>query len=178
MRPRSLLLPLSLSLFLGVAGCDAGDHDHDVIGNDVVVVNFSFDGSDLDVNTDATVGSYQRSVSAITDDIFDEGAVLLYADGELILDGGAGTWTALPVTQGVDLDDDLIVDYTLTFTYSYDVGDLYVDIISSATGTVFEDLPRTDFKLIVIAGGPSGTLRGVDRTNYEAVRQALGIAAE
>ncbi|MDX1439006.1 MAG: hypothetical protein R3284_03795 [Rubricoccaceae bacterium] len=159
------------------AGCDAYQ-DVVVIGNDIIVRNFSFSGSNIDVNQDGSIGSYHREVDELTSDIVDDGAVLLYADGELILDGGAGTWTALPFTQGVDIDDDLIVDWTLTFTYSYDIQDLYVDIIASATGFTFDDFPRTDFKLVLIPGNlyvGSGKA-GIDYSNYEAVRQAYGIA--
>lgn len=175
---RPFLSALALVGLIGFsAGCDTYQ-DVVVIGNDIIVRNFSFSGNNLDVNADASIGSYHREVDEMTSDIVDDGAVLLYADGDLILDGGAGTWTALPYTQAVDFDDDLIVDYTLTFTYSYDLQDLYVDIIGSATGLTFEDLPRTDFKLVLIPGDlyVGNAKTGIDYSNYEAVRQAYNIA--
>ncbi len=159
------------------AGCD-NYQDVVVIGNDIFVVNFSFDGGDLDVSDDGTIGSYHRSVSELNSDVADDGAVLLYGDGELLFgSGGSGTWTALPVTVGVDEDGDEYIDYSLTYSYSYDIQDLYVDLIASSP-LDFSGHARTDFRLVLIPGNlyVGNARAGIDYSNYDAVMQAYGAA--
>lgn len=159
------------------AGCDSYQ-DVIVIGNDIIVRNFSFDGGDLDVSDDGTIGSYHREVLELNSDVADDGAVLLYADGELLFGSGAsGTWTALPVTIGVDEDGDEFIDYSLTYSFSYDIQDLYIDLIGSSP-LIFEDLPRTDFRLVLIPGNlfVGNARAGIDYTDYEAVQRAYDLS--
>ncbi|HLT48505.1 MAG TPA: hypothetical protein VK002_14820 [Rubricoccaceae bacterium] len=173
--PASLLLLLPLLLPV-VSGCDQHE-DIVVIGNDIIVRTFSVSGDDLTISNDNLVGSYHREVPEMTADVVDDGAVLLYADGSLLLSGGGGTWTALPFSIGVDEDGDLFVDYTVSFTYSYDLQDLYIDVVASDTIYPFEDLPRTEYKLVLIPGDlfVSSAKSGLDYSDYEAVRQAYGL---
>lgn len=175
---RSVLAVTALAGILAFStGCDTYQ-DVVVIGNDIIVRNFSFDGGDLDVSDDGTIGSYHREVSELNSDIADDGAVLLYADGELLFGtGGSGTWTALPVTVGVDEDGDEYIDYSLTYSFSYDIQDLYVDLIGSSP-LDFGGLPRTDFRLVMIPGNlyVGNAKTGIDYTNYEAVQEAFGLS--
>lgn len=173
---RSALLLVLASLLPVLSGCDQNDTII-VEGNDIIVRNFFVSGSDFDISDDNLIGSYQREVAALTADVVDDGAVLLYADGSLLLSGGGGTWTALPFTVGVDEDEDLFVDYTVSFTYSYDIQDLYIDVVASDTIYPFGDLPRTEYKLVLIPGNlfVANGKTGIDYTDYEAVKQAYGI---
>jgi len=158
------------------AGCD-NYQDIIVVGNDIIVRNFSIDGGDLDVSDDGTIGSYHREVSELNSDVVDAGAVLLYADGELLFgSGGSGTWTALPVTVGVDEDGDEFIDYSITYSFSYDIQDLYIDLIGSSP-LDFGSLARTDFHLLLIPGNlyVGNARAGIDYTDYEAVRRAYDL---
>jgi hypothetical protein len=176
---RSLLAGLAvLGLLPFATGCDVHQpNDVVVIGNDIIVRNFSISGNDLDISGDQLIGSYNREETALTSDVVDDGAVLLYADGSLLLSGGSGTWTALPFTVGVDENEDLFIDYTVSYTYSYDLQDLYIDVVASDTIFPFEDMARTEFKLVLIPGnlfvGTNKT--GIDYTDYEAVKQAYNL---
>ena len=158
------------------AGCD-NYQDIVVIGNDIIVRNFSFDGSDLDVSDDGTISTYHREVSELNSDVADDGAVLLYADGALFFgSGGAGTWTALPATVGVDEDGDEFIDYSISYSFSYDIQDLYIDLIGSSP-LDFGDLPNTDFRLVLIPGNlfVGNAKAGIDYTNYADVMRAYGV---
>ena len=160
------------------SGCDVyNSRDVVVVGNDIIVRTFFVEGDDFAVSDDQLVGSYARDVDELTTDVVDDGAVLLYADGSLFLSGGAGTWTALPVTIGIDEDDDLFIDYTVSFTYSFDIGDLYIDVISSDTIYPFENLPRAEYKLVMIPGDlfVGNAKAGIDYTDYEAVKRAYNL---
>lgn len=173
-----LLVGLVLAGLVVTAGCDYSDSDDIVvIGNDIIVRTFDVRSSELDINADASIASYQRDVPELTPDVVDDGAVLLYVDNSLFLGSGAsGTWTLLPFTQGVDFDDDLVVDYTLTYQYSFDLGDLYIDIIASATEFDFSAF-FGEFRLVMIPGDLFvGNVRTeVDFRDYEAVREAFEL---
>ena len=174
---RSVLAATALAgILVFSAGCD-NYQDIVVICNDIIVRNFSIDGDDLDVSDDGTIGSYNREVSELNSDVADDGAVLLYADGELLFgSGGSGTWTAIPVTVGVDEDGDEFIDYSLTYSFSYDIQDLYIDLIGSSP-LDFSTLPRTDFRLVMIPGNlfVGNAKAGIDYTDYEAVRRAYEL---
>ena len=161
------------------AGCD-NYQDIIVIGNDIIIRNFSIDGGDLDVSADGTIGSYHREVPELNSDVVDAGAVLLYADGELIVGCDAGdcapTWTPLPVTVGVDEDGDEYIDYSITYSYAYNIQDLYIDLIGSSP-LDFGSLARTDFHLLLIPGNlyVGNARAGIDYTDYEAVQRAYDL---
>jgi len=162
------------------AGCD-NYQDIIVVGNDIIVRNFSIDGGDLDVSDDGTIGSYHREVPELNSDVVDAGAVLLYADGELIVACANGncapTWTPLPVTVGVDEDGDEYIDYSITYTYAYNIQDLYIDLIGSSP-LDFGSLATTDFRLVLIPGNlyVGNARAGIDYGDYEAVQRAYSIA--
>jgi hypothetical protein len=171
---------LGLAAVLAFAGCDFSDDDDDPIftGNDVIVETFHVDGEDFDVSADDVIGSYQRDVDDLTEDVADGGAVLLYAGDEILFGSPQGTWTALPTTIGYDEDGDGLVDITLAFTFSYDIQDLYIDVIASSP-IDFEDtfVEGIDFRLVLIPGEFfAGNARtGVDFSDYEAVRRAFAL---
>lgn len=175
---KSVTLLATIFSFLAVStGCDTYQ-DVIVEGNDIIVRNFSFSGSDLFVSEDGTIGTYQREIPELTSDIVEDGAVLLYASGELLFgSGAAGSWAALPVTVSVDEDGDEYVDYALTYSYSYDIQDLYVDLIASSP-LDYTHLAGTDMKLVLIPGNlfVGNARAGIDYSDYESVRQAYGIA--
>lgn len=129
---------------------------------------------------------YEGTFSALTASAVDDGLVLLYASDQtgsggidgLIRDG----WTALPVTLGIDLDDDFFIDYTLTTTYTYDIGRLYVNLVASndfsdevfaISDAVLENIESIAFKLVILPGG--GFARGIDYSDYEAVKRAYNL---
>lgn len=174
---RSAFAAIVLSGILVIsAGCD-NYQDIVVIGNDTIIRTFSVDGGDLEVSTDGTVGTYQRDVPELNSDVADAGAVLLYGSGELLFgSGGSGTWTALPVTVGIDEDGDEFIDYSLTYSFSYDIEDLYIDLIASSP-LDFSTHARTDFRLVLIPGNlyVGNARAGIDYSDYEAVQRAYDL---
>lgn len=182
---RRFLTPALAVVLLAAApvltGCDTttpGGPTFADIG--IRTVNFTVRANDFDVNADGDIATYQRTnVSTLTERVVDEGVVLLYASGDLIFVGGgaSSTWTALPYTQGIEaVGDDGVpyVDYTITYGYSFEPGNLYIDVISSAVGLVEDFLPHNvAFRLVTIP--PDAPRLDVDLTDYDAVVRAYGL---
>lgn len=184
--------PLLLALFSAavLVGCDNDDlDDRDFNDNGVRVVNFTLLDSafdfDFDLSTDGLEAQYEsRDFPELSSAAVEEGVVLLYASDVVDANGlRRSGWTALPLTLGYDDDNDFFVDYTLTTTYTYDVGELYVNIVASndfdqdqfaITDGVLDNIERIAFKLVTIPGG--GFARGIDYSDYEAVKQAYNLA--
>lgn len=188
-----LALPLILT-----SGCDIYEDDEDELDDDdIAVVEFSFDGDDASISEDDRIASFDTDdVTSSSDraavedalDGADEGAVvLLYADGGLLFEGGEGTWTALPVTRGLERLDTggaPYVEYTLTYSYSYDDADLYFDVLSSIDLDTLTDeeyavaVPgQIDLRLVTVREGAflEAQAAGVDFQSYEAVRRAFAL---
>lgn len=171
-RSRFLVALFAFSL-VALPACDTDDL---FFRNEVFTVVFSFDGSDL-VERDDYAAYYQRAVNGLSEAYTEDGAVLLYADGALIDEADAGvTWTALPLTVGVDEDDDGQVDYTVTVSYSFEPGFVYVDLLGSAP-LDFPNVERIDIRAVFIPGGVAFQA-GVDHSSLEAVVEAYGLDAE
>jgi len=190
---RHRLRPLTVAVVLAaLAGCDFSDDDGPIIGDsDVVYVDFSFDDDDYVLNGDGLIASFEsdnlsdsgerRAIEDALAGAMEGALVLLYADGSLLYGAsGEGTWAALPVTQAyeaVGSDGVPYVDYTVTYSYSFDDSDLYFDATSSAQldwSTAFPS--RLDFRLVTApayAFARAGSR--VDVRDYEAVRQALAL---
>lgn len=187
------LLPLSVFALavLGLVGCDYNDDGDDnfLDDSDAVYVDFSFDRDNYQLSENGLIASFESSDiessaerNAVEDALLganDGALVLLYADGELVFENGAGTWTALPITVAYEATDTggvPYVDYTVTYSYSYDDGDLYFDVLSSAALDFDTVLPQEVFCRLVVA--PADALlgkTGLDYTNYEAVRRAFNL---
>lgn len=194
-----------LGLLFLFAGCDSDsldDRDPDVIyENDVRVFTFtlndedrgafrfdrtfSADSSEVQYETDEEF--YPQLAALLTQRTVNEGVVLLYVSDVLNENGlRRDGWTALPLALGFDIDSptgnepDGFVDYVLTTTYTFGVNRLYVNLVASDTRTIpfLEDalltnLEGIDFRLVAIPGG--GFNRGIDYSDYEAVKQAYNL---
>jgi hypothetical protein len=188
---RAFLLALGLGA-LALGGCDLYDDDDggfDDPGLEAVYVDFALDRDDYFLSEDGLVASFESSDindsderEAVEDALLgaDEGAiVLLYVDGSLLFENGGGTWTALPVTRAYEaVGDDGVpyVDYTVTYSYSYDDGDLYFDVFSSAELDFDTVLPGEIFcRLVTLPAFGLRANAGLDLTDYEAVRQAFAL---
>ncbi|MEL6771323.1 MAG: hypothetical protein AAFP18_09695 [Bacteroidota bacterium] len=172
LRPSRSLLLLPL-LALALVGCDYsvnsdvgppgppgrdGFDGRDGQDAEVLVFTFTFDGGDLAISEDGRSAFAQVEVDDLTLDIVDYGVVLAYADGGLLRAEDAGiTWTALPLTLGEQADDDIDVDYTLTYSFSYEVGNFYIDLFASEALT-WEDQPALTVRVVLIPGGESGLI--------------------
>lgn len=190
---RFLLLLAVLGSVVALGGCDFGDDDDFIpdTGSEAVYVDFSFDGDEYIPSEDGRIASFESSQisdaderDAVEDALAgaDEGAiVLLYADGSLLFENGEGTWTALPATVGyenVGNDDVPYVDFTVTYSYSYDDQDLYFDAFSSARlGELFDDIlpSQLDFRLVTLPASELRVNAGLDLNDYEAVRRAYAL---
>lgn len=183
--------PLLIVLFAAVAlvGCDTDDlDDRGFDDNGVRSVTFTLNDSDFDfdfdLRTDGLEAQYEsRRFPELSPNVVDEGVVLLYAADVVDQDGlRRRGWTALPLTLGFDDDNDFFVDYTIATTYTFDIDRLYVNLVASndfgedqfaLTDAVLDNVERVDFRLVTIPGG--GFARGIDYSDYEAVKQAYNL---
>lgn len=179
-RSTGLLLAALLVALPFVSGCDTTTPSPVFADGGVRSETFSPRFGQFTVNQPGDVASYDRSSNLLTAAVVDDGAVLLYARGDLIFVGGGaeGTWTALPYTQGIEAEgpDFPFVDFTVTYTYSFDVNRIYIDVISSAIGLVEDYIPdNVPFRLVTIAPG-TPRVDGVDYANFAEVAAAYGLA--
>jgi hypothetical protein len=173
-------LALSLPLF---SGCDTGSPGPVFADNGVRSTTFTPRANQFSINTDGDIATYVRQTTQLNEEIVDHGVVLLYARCDLIVAGGQGTWAALPYTQGIEVEGDEFpyVDFTITYSYSFEPGNLYLDVISSAYQLFFSDFyadayipDNIPFRLVTIP--PGAQIEGVDYSRYEAVRHAYGLS--
>ena len=155
-------------------------------------LTYSADSSEVQYDTDDTF--YPAVAGLLTPSVFNNGFVLLYVSDVLDENGlRRDGWTALPLTLGFDIEGaadgspDGFIDYTLTTTYTYNVNRLWVNLAASDAFTIpflnreeldpedrlLTNLERLRFRLVTVPGG--GFARGLDYTDYQAVRQAYGL---
>lgn len=167
-----------LFLVPALSGCDGAPPGPDFPDIGVRVETFTPRASDFSVNANRDIATYERQSQLLTPTVVNDGVVLLYARGDLIFVGATGTWTALPFTQGIEAvgaDGVPYVDFTITYTYSFEPGWLFIDVISSAVGVVEEFIPdNIPFRLVTIE--PGAFIEGVDHSRFEAVQEAYGLA--
>ena len=211
---RSLLSALAFAaLAFSASGCDTTD---DTALN-VFVVDLDFDNQRYDVSNDTRVASFDARDARVTRGdlgsalrtVGDGALVMLYIDVEQVqdVDGAQDgtTWSALPLTRSFEelvLADDgdgntieiPVVGYTASYEYSFDNGDLYFDVVSSAPASDFSDDSTELFDFIVPqrADGTSRDVRlrlvtipdelfftgagaRIDLRDYEAVKAAYGL---
>lgn len=178
-----LRFPLFLALFASAtlfAGCDSDDLDNR--DNGVRVATFTIDENEFVLNDAeelADIASYERRFDILTPAAVDGGVVLLYAEGDLVFgrDTGAGTWVALPYAEGVEGVQDGVpfVDFTITYTYSFEPDFLYFDVISSAQGLVSDYIPDNQLMRLVTIPGTGFAARGIDYSDYNAVKEAYNL---
>ena len=190
------LAVLALAAALPLAGCILeDDSDRRPIVNETIVYNsgiqsevFVFDGRLVDYYLDGLEdqqGSFLYETDALTADVTNAGLVMLYVDAIAIdPDAREGTWTALPLTFGIDSDPDGdgpevpdgLVDFTTTLGYSLEPGFLYVDTIASTQlQDGFDYLGRLNMRLVTIPPGEFLRAEGLDFTDYEAVQRFYGL---
>jgi hypothetical protein len=168
----ALLLPFT-------TGCDTSTPGPIYGDSGVRSQTFTPQANQFVVNVDGEIASYERTSNLLTPSVVEDGMVLLYARGDLVVVGGSGTWTALPYTQGIEAqmpDGTYYVDYTITYTYAFGIDRLYIDVISSAAGLVEDFIPNNiPFRLVTIAPG-TAMIPGIDYSNYDEVAAAYGLA--
>ena len=150
---------------------------------------FSDSGDEVQYETDREF--YPGLANLLTERTVNEGLVMLYVSDVIDEDGlRRSGWTALPLALGFDIEDvrdpeggpDGFVDYVLTTTYTFDVSELYVNLVASDDFTIdflqenqglLDNLEDIRFRLVAIPGG--GFARGIDYSDYEAVKQAYNL---
>lgn len=206
---RLLLAFLLVGASAILAGCDSDGRDDRNVRSNVTVRTFTLGDTDsrgdfrfsLDVNGDFEQGIYSEVqyetddraypdvAGPLTEAAVDGGIVLLYASD--VVDAGGlqrSGWTALPLTLGYDEPTDSapngdgFIDYTLTTTYTYDIGRLFVNLVASDVVTIdfldreeglLANLEDIRFRLVVLPGGSFA--RGIDYSDYAAVQRAYGL---
>jgi hypothetical protein len=104
----------------------------------------------------AVSGGFGVSIgtSIVTESIVNTGAVLVYFRAT-----NNGPWIALPATQGSE-----------TVVYSYTPGTIQITQVGGTAAT-----QTIGFKIVVIAASGMLAESGIDATNYEAIRDYLGL---
>lgn len=120
-----------------------------------------------DATFNGTVASVQFEVPDLNASVVDDGAILMFFRDQ-------GTWTAMPYTFGVESQDLPAVDYTISMGFGYDIGFLEIFYEASTTAVDLGAMPDRDIKLVVIDGYAYGK-KGVDMTNWDAVRAEYGL---
>ena len=162
-------------------------NDRDNRGEFRFLRTFSDSGNEVQYETDDEF--YPELAALLTDRTVNDGVVLLYVSDVLDENGlRRSGWTALPLALGFDeaTDDapsgDGFVDYVLTTTYTFNVGSLFVNLVASDNLTIdfleetqglLSDLEDIRFRLVAIPGG--GFARGIDYSDYEAVKRAYNL---
>lgn len=165
---------LAAAMLVPMAGCDTVSDTQRL--PEAFSMTFSFTGNQMVVRDDGHSAYYERTVNGLTREYVEEGLVLLYADGGLLDPADAGqTWTALPLTVGIDENGDGFVDYTVTYTFSFAIQRVYVDILGSSPLN-FGGIGRTDVRAVFIPGRLANQMAStVDLQSYQAVAEALGL---
>ena len=200
------LAALALAATLPLAGCIFEEEsDRRPIVNETTIVQetiiynsgiqsavFVFDAQDVIYTVPDQVGYVEFETNLITQDIYEAGLVMLYADGALVNGIEGSSWAALPVTFGTDFDPDGdgpdlpdgFVDVTTSLGYTFGPSPAgpdrpYVVNVelqaSSALGGGFDYLGRLDMRLVTIPPGEFLRARDLDFGNYEAVQRFYGL---
>ena len=170
MKPYKSMAYVSFLLLL-IAGCSEGPvgpvGPEGAPGNaNVFSTNLLFSMSDATIN--GAVASVQYEVPGITPSVVDEGAVLLFFREQ-------GTWTAMPYTFGIESPTLEAVDYTVTLGYGFDDGFLEIFYEASTDQAPLENQPDREIKTVIIDGFPLGKANTPDLTDYNAVKEWLGL---
>lgn len=171
---RILAVLLFGATLFGISGCDVTS-SNPVYDNGVRTQEFTPRSTDFFVNESSDIAWYEWTTNLLTPAVVDRGMVLLYARGDLVIIGEDNTWTALPFTQGIEpADGGAYVDFTITYTYAFDVDLLYLSVISSAVGLVDDYIPSgIPFRLVTI---PPGThMEGINLAQYADVAAAFNL---
>ncbi len=184
-------------------------------------VDFSLSATDYEVSTDNKTATYETdNIDSGTTRAAVERALATAGDGALvalyirndlvstIAGGESQPYSPLPISRSFnqltlgDLDGDGQIDdpvdvvgYTASYEFSFDNGDLYFDVVSSAPSTDFSTDPRVlfdgitpqrrnadgisqgltplQFRLVTVAA--RAAKQGVDMTDYAAVARAYGL---
>jgi hypothetical protein len=138
-------------------------------GSNVTVVNFSVSSSAWVLNGFSYTYS-QTGVSAITQSVYDNGAVLVYLKTIATTNSPGGTWESLPFTYAI------ATTYSRTYRYAWSVGQIFLDQRDS-DGVPVRPSSTQLYKAIIIGSSSlEKRLGGIDLTNYKVVSQALGIS--
>ncbi|MFT5144341.1 MAG: hypothetical protein ACI80V_002674 [Rhodothermales bacterium] len=154
---------LAFTLLLAVSGCVLEESVGPVgpqgpAGNaNVFTLNFDFLMADAAIS--GGVASVQYDIVDITNNVVQEGAVLMFFRDQ-------GTWTAMPYTFYTNAGD------AVSFGFGYDLG--FLEVFYETAGANPATLPDREMKAVIIDG--FGAFKaGVDLTDYEAVARYYGI---
>ncbi|HEX9951171.1 MAG TPA: hypothetical protein VGB53_05335 [Rubricoccaceae bacterium] len=203
-------------------GYDDGYYDGQGTGTTTAgarFVDFSLDPAGYQVSADSKTAGYESddidsgttraSVERALATAGDGALVMLYIRSNLVnLDFGGESepYSALPLSRSFDeivlqqgpngtTTTVPVVGYTASYEFSFDNGDLYFDVVSSAPATDFGANPTDFFDAIIpqrrVADGTPQALtplrlrlvtvpataakQGVDMTDYAAVARAYGL---
>lgn len=181
---RSLRPLLLLPVLAFAVGCDysvngevgpPGPPGFDGRDAEVRSFTFAFEGRDLFVDQGGFNARAIVEVDQLDEDIVEFGVVLAYVDGAALREeDGEITWVALPLTFG-ETDENGELDYTITYTYSYEIDRFTLELFASAPLN-WEEQGRLNVRVVLIPGkdllDPA-----TDTSDYAAVARALDLDA-
>jgi len=114
---------------------------------DIEVVDFTFTFGQMTLNTVLAPVvyryNYRRNIPQITQDIINDGVVIAYIKfGDI--------WRPLPFGGILDVDNDLILDFSFGYTYFYSVGELGISIEYSTSGAEFNSTELFTIRVVII----------------------------
>ena len=200
---RSLLSLLALAAFVvSASGCDTTE----IYEARATYVDFRLDTSDRDnrISDDGRIASFDDDDVTSSDDqrrlknalarAGDGALVVAYINSDLLFSGSTTgqTYSALPLTRGyealLDLDGDgtgetPTVDFTIAYEYSFDNGNFYFDVTSSADlFTISQNdidnlVPdNIDFRVVTLPASAANRAGArIDLTDYQAVKEAYNL---
>jgi hypothetical protein len=114
----------------------------------------------------SSVLSSSYAFPEITQSVEDNGFVQAYFREQ-------DTWTAMPYTYGVESQSLDAVDYTLSFGYAWEVGQVEIFYEASAPFALDFAVDRT--VKVVIADAASASVSGIDWSDYSAVKERFQL---
>ncbi len=158
----STIFPLLLIPFL-LAACDTNEPDS-------VIVSFNTDFRMADAAISGSVASVSYNVPDLTPRIVDGGVVLAFFREQ-------NTWTAMPYTYGVESQDLVAVDYTVSLGYAFETRTFEVFYEASTDQIDLTQLPDRRIKVVLLdAAVALGKNEGIDLRDWEQVKAAYGLS--
>jgi hypothetical protein len=129
-------------------------------------VDFFIDEAQLN----GPIASVQYDAPEITPRVVREGAVMAYFREQ-------GTWTAMPYTYGIESQDVLAVDRTVTLGFAYEADFLEVFYETSVPDVrdILGFLPDQEVKIVIIDSFAGARSAGVNLNDYASVKSYYGL---
>jgi hypothetical protein len=132
------------------------------------VSEFTFTYTNNNVVLEDNIARLTVTIPELSEAIATDGAVLGF-----IRFGTTNRWVGLPLTEGVDTNNDGNVDFNWEYTYNYEAGTFELRI--GATGRRVTGVNDGSVKVVLIGGAFGKTGVDLDFESYEEAAYVLGL---